>query len=133
MDRSQLERVHDSLFDCLPDEIYLKIMKTYDLSVQDIEHVGQSRLDGRNMFAFDKLEHAIILVDLITNRFVSRIITKLPKTLKSVKLTTYEMEFSMAGIRSIAKRCPNLEYFPLVYSETYLEYIKSIGTQSKVK
>ena len=33
---SQFERVSDSLFDSLPDEIYLKIMTTYDLSVNEI-------------------------------------------------------------------------------------------------
>ena len=53
---------HRSLFDSLPDELYIKIMTTYGLSVHDIKHVFESGLDGRTHLAFFKLEHAIIRV-----------------------------------------------------------------------
>ena len=42
-------------------------------------------------------------------------------------------EFTMEGIRLLAKHCPNLEYSPSAYPDIYLEYINSIQNQSKVK
>ena len=95
LDFPQFEILPCSLLDSLPDEVYLKIMTTYGLSVQDIENVGKSGFDGRTEFAFEKLEHAIIklytklgLHDFKKDNYeLILIMTKLPKTLKSVKIT----------------------------------------------
>ena len=60
-------------------------MTTYDFSVNDTENVGKSGLDSQ--LAFAKLEHAIIKADLNTNKLNSLLITKCPKTLKSVAIS----------------------------------------------